>query len=356
MPQLPTPVRNTFYKGMHDFTAWSPWGDSVDFPNRPIHNKKNLDYIPIKDEFVKQMNYPAELQRLIDKGWTAAEKRNGPRPANVPQIGAAHRKPVPPGFQERPSPLRTGMGRPLGLLASWKHIQEFEQVAAYTYRGDTRAPEAIHGDGGFNPPSMRTDDYYVGKMAEQFAFYLERLQGANFQKPDRDQIAREIVDYVKFQVPPTYRMLLVQYELWRQILEKEEMHLMNMTVDSFMKGYISASRDPLAAKGGSTGVLGGAGVKTESYGWIYVLRIRSGFLIKKGVFERHGYKTKTKESEIAHLGPLSWDDVMGFVYCAPSSDGNVYIRNMFHRDDPEAFRQLLAGLSSTLPRSVSGWN
>src|SRR4029079_2546475 len=93
--------------------------------------------------------------------------------------------------------------------------------------------------------------------------------------------------------------LFTEYHFWRTVLDNEQMHLKNMTNNSFLKAYISTTRDIEVARNGASGSLGGAGVQQSPFGWIYVLRVKSGFLLK----QRVGGISK-KEAEIAHLGPI----------------------------------------------------
>jgi hypothetical protein len=158
----PKQIRNKFYQNLREFTAWSPWGE------KPDHTNANREYIPIAGLFVKQYDYAAELKKLIEFGWKAGTKPTGPRPVGGLSIGRS-RPDVAPGFKEPPSPLRQAFGHK--MVSNWDHMTLFEQVGAYSFRGDSRAPEAIKASGGFYPPSMRTDVDYIRAMAGEFANY-----------------------------------------------------------------------------------------------------------------------------------------------------------------------------------------
>ena len=81
LPDRPTKIPGDFYANLTDFTAWQPWGTG------PGHTVKNEKYIPMKDRFVKQNNYPAELQKLIDFGWKAGQiNTNNIQTANATRL------------------------------------------------------------------------------------------------------------------------------------------------------------------------------------------------------------------------------------------------------------------------------
>ncbi len=329
----PTKIQNTFYKNMREFTAWNPWGV------RPDHTKYNDQYIPITGAFVKQFDYPAELKKLIEHSWKSA-KASGPRHAGGLIMGGSRAGGATIDLTQKgaPSLLRKGFGR--SMAGDYDHIKQFEQVAAYAFRGDTRPPEMIHAAGGFYPPNTRTDDSYVNAIAREFYYYLSRREGLNLAGAEFDAFIREVEEFVRGQYGGDKVKLLAEYQFWRNIMDGEAMHLRRMTNDSFLKGYISGTRDLDIAKAGSTGMLGGTGAGSASFGWVYVLRIKSGFLLKTGI----GGITK-KEAEIAHLGPVLWQDIVGFAGTAPDMH-EIYIRNMLDQTDYPAFKMILGSLSA----------
>ncbi|MGO8817031.1 MAG: hypothetical protein ACLQVG_20510 [Terriglobia bacterium] len=328
----PTQIRNKFYNSMREFTAWSPWGE------KPDHTNKNSHYIEISGLFVKQYDYPAQVQKLINHGWKTGSKPSGPRPTGGFTLGRT-RPDAPPGFQQQPAPFRQGVSRP--LVNNWDHMTLFEQVGAYAFRGDTRPPEPIKSANGFHPPSSRTDDSYLQNIAEHFVEYMDRREGLHLDATGRAQMQHEVEAYLRSQVTPADRKLLVEYHFWREILSHEQLHLRGMTDESFLKGYISTTRDVDTARLGALGMLGGKGTQTTNDGWIYVLRVDSGFLLKTGV----GGISK-QEAEIAHMGPVLWDKLYGFVHIGVGAEKVVYIRNMFDQQDFKAFKLVLASLSA----------
>lgn len=336
----PMQIRNKFYKDLREFTAWEPWGQRLD------HHDGNNEYIGITGMFVKQFNYSAELQKLIDHGWRSASASRPATPSLQPRavtIGTGR------GGKEIPCTLRTGFKCPAGMLNAWDHMQLFEQVGAYSFRGDRRKPEEIRAARGFQPPSARTDAAYMKAIAIEFVGYLKRRAIPGINIPTEDDMAGYLIN----QVSPADRKLLTEYHYWRQVLSNERMHLQGMTDDSFLKGYISTTREIKKAREAADGAAGGAHAKPRNQDfmeyareatlgfWVYALRIESGFLIKSG----RGGITK-QEAEIAHLGPLEWKDVYGFAGTGALGDNTVYLRNMFQQQDYKAFCQVLAQLSS----------
>lgn len=330
----PTQIRNTFYKNIREFTAWNPWGTP------PDHTRWNTNYIPVKGAFVKQYDYPAQLQKLIDHGWkTASVSTNAARGASG-FLSGGHRvakgQSVDLTQKGQPSALRRGFARP--QRSDWAHVTEFEQVAAYAFRGDTRPPEAIQGANGFHPPASRTDDSYMELIAREFYRYMNRREGLNLTEPALSAFKQEIVSYLR-QQPATDRKLFSEFHFWKTIMDAEQMHLLGMTRDPLLKAYISTTREINVARDGANGSLGTAGA-SNAFGWVYVLKVKSGFLLKKGVGG-----VSHNEGEIAKLGSIEWKHVYGFMGRAPDAR-TIYVRNLLDQEDHEAFKLILTSLSS----------
>lgn len=330
----PIQVPNTFYKTIREFTAWQPWG------TLPDHTRHNMNYIPVKGAFVKQFDYPEKLQKLIDFGWKTATAPTAIPRGNSGLLSGGHRvgrgQKIDLTQNGQASALRRGFGRP--QRSNWAQVTEFEQVAAYSFRGDTRPPEAIMAADGFHPPSTRTDDSYMATIANQFYFYMNRKEGLTLTEPALSAFVREVVGYLRAQ-PAVDRKLFVEYHFWKTVLDQEQMHLQGMTVDPLLKGYTSTTREITVAKEGSNGSLGTTGA-SSTYGWVYVVKVDSGFLLKKGVGG-----VNMNEAEIAKLGPIHWRDVVGFIGRSPS-ERTIYIRNTLDQTDYEAFKLILGSLSS----------
>ena len=351
----PKKIVAKFYKDLREFTAWPQWD------TRPGHTNDDTHFIPVDGVFVSQFDYPAQLKKLMDHGWRSASK-----PTTAPMarpgltIGRAAAAPAGggpalgrPGLAGASSGplLRTAFaGDSARLLADWDHISKFRQVAAYTFRGDRRAPEDIRSANGFQPPSSRIDAPFVTAMSKQFANFYSKKQNLNLDPAARSQLAQEIEQYVNTNLQPANRKLLVEYHFWREVLENQQMHLSGMSNDSFLKAYISSSRDPSVGWAGSGGALAGsaAGSAAAGYGFLYVLRINPGFLLETGV----GGISK-REAEISHLGPVLWQDVMGFVSTGDPS--TIYLRNEFDQKDFNGFKLVLGSMSDPFGNTPQGW-
>lgn len=117
-----------------------------------------------------------------------------------------------------------------------------------------------------------------------------------------------------------------------------------MSVNSFLKAHISTSRDISKAVAGAQGWLAGGGnVRSTTGSWIYICRIKSGFMLEKGVGG-----VGQQEAEVAHLGPLAWKNVYGFLNINANSNRTIYLRSEFEGKDNVAFRRVLGVLSSLL--------
>ena len=237
----PKKIQNQFYKNLREFTAWNPWGTA------PDHSISNDEYIPITGAFVKQFDYPAALERLIEFGWKTATKPTGPRALQV-TLGA--KRPGEIDMKGAPSQLRTNFGRP--MRGNWNHITKFEQVAAYAFRGDARPPEEVQSAGGFFPPSSRIDASYINTIATQFYEYMNRKKELNLDPQAKDDWVQKMETYIRNPTNAADRKLFDEYFFWRQVLDQEQMHLQAMTNNSFLKGYISTTRDIYKARGGAS--------------------------------------------------------------------------------------------------------
>jgi hypothetical protein len=338
----PEPVRieGKHYAGMPDFEGWQPW-------RRPVKagTWENEQYIPLRGGTSDQnYNYPAALERMFKRGWEAGQKAaNAPRTAGFAagghRAGAVLRHPP----ANPVSALRQGFARP--MVNNWQHIKLFKPVDAVAFRGDRRPPAVIQAAGGFHPPSTRVDETYCRTIAEQFYQYLRRREGLELDAAMKAVWVQAMAEYIQRPDTLEEQKFFREYHFWRQVMQQEEMHLVRMTEDSVLKGYISTTRDIGVASGAKGGSYGGAtGEAPTEGGWIYVVRVWGGFLLK---YNQGGY-TK-KEAEISKLGSVPWDDVVGFAYYEPfnfKADLTIYMSRFFRVSDYRAFREALATISS----------
>lgn len=368
----PTRKKNTTYTQpesldvLKDFTAWSPWG------SKQPHSKDNDLFIPVTyaGSFTKRPEFPLELLERIKKNWRTAAKPTFERlSATVAAPGATVQQqrragltigraavPATPGAAVpgvvapgrpgamNPAPARPSLRQqfPDRLRGDWDHFKLFEMVGAYTFRGDKRGPHEIKQVDGFQPSSMRTDPLYVTTVAKYFVAYLESIEGP-LDVHRKVQVMTQVEQFVRGQLTSNDRKLLGEFLFWQEVYESQKLHLIGMTHASFYRAYVSTTRDIEVACRGATGTLAsGSGVpQTMGYGWVYVLRVEAGILLKMGVGGYDKY-----EAEIAHLGPIEWKNVFGFMWMGDKD--TIFIRNGFEKADYEAFLTALSTLSNTM--------
>jgi hypothetical protein len=337
------------YPGMPEFSEWHPWGTP------PDHTTINENYIPVRGGDQRQFDYPAALQRLIDHTWKVGNvDPTAPRDGRGLVLGASPGRmagmsgnAIQSDFArvKHDADSRRAFGRP--KASAWYQMKELKQVAAYTFRGDTRSATQIRSAGGFYPPSLRTDDYYMNVVADAFARYLLKLQNQKATPEAVRECKESIQDYLRSGADRYEVKMLAEYHSWRAIFRREEMHIGVMTDSPFLKAYVSTTRDMTVALEGSAGVLATdmPDLVTGAKGWIYAVRVEPGFLLKPGVAG-----VKKDEAEVAHLGPISWKDVYGFRCFTddPALRNRIFIRYNFDAIDNVAFKLVLGSLSTGL--------
>src|SRR5262249_22765763 len=116
-----------------------------------------------------------------------------------------------------------------GIAKDWCRHLDFDRVKGYGFRGDSRPPLKIKEAGGFNPPNTRNDDWYIkNKIIPNFQQYMKERFGTDID-------ASVMEAYIKGKGGDGINF--VYYEVWRDMLEKESLHLGRMMADEFMKGY-----------------------------------------------------------------------------------------------------------------------
>jgi len=88
---------------------------------------------------------------------------------------------------------------------------------------------------------------------------------------------------------------------------------------------------------------------TGAKGWIFAVRVEPGFLLKPGVAG-----VMKDEAEVAHLGPILWNNVYGFRCFTedPALKNRIYIRYGFDTSDSVAFKLVLGSLSKGLKGEI----
>jgi hypothetical protein len=231
-----------------------------------------------------------------------------------------------------------------GMADDWASILTLDRVNAYVFRGDKRHPRAIKLANGFNPPSTRKDNAYTAVIARKFVNYMKTRYGKDVNQADVEQ-------YIRGKGPAGNTFS--DYEMWRSILKGEEMHIGRMTVDEFLKGYISTSRSVSVAAGFASA--GSADGRKDTIVGVYALHSEGGFLLPDAGQHSHAHRA---EAEIAHPGALPWNKVVGFRYSMAGNFADprtwkrqsdvVFMRNDFRLKDPAGAFEVLRHLSSVL--------
>jgi hypothetical protein len=226
-----------------------------------------------------------------------------------------------------------------GLARDWEGMLRLERVVAYTFRGDTRSPADMKAKyGGFNPPSMRNDDFYLHKnVYEGFADYMGRR---GMKKPSLDDFKSALATGMS---DPNTRKLFIEYSTWRLLLTQEEMHLGRMLASELFKGYISSSKAVTVAKGFAK--------MSKDGGYVYCLLLEGGYEVPdKG---KDAWTKIFGEQEIAYPGSVPWAKVQGYRKVDPASGlftGNVYLRVSLPTFDKEAAERVYKLLSGKVQK------
>jgi hypothetical protein len=223
------------------------------------------------------------------------------------------------------------------MALDWKSMDQIQRTSAFTFRGDRDGPDIlINKRRGFKPPSTRTDRGYLeGGIYEHFADYLKRRYGRALTKQDFLAAVDQTIADSKA------RETLVAYMLWRKLAEKEQFHLGRMTVDECLKAFISTSTSMPVSMYFATG-------KGTGPGWMYVTLVSNGFSVPNyATGEGENHKWATGEHEIAKMGQIPPEDIVGFRHVTDlgTLDGPVYFRESFRKSESHPFSRIFDILS-----------
>ena len=245
------------------------------------------------------------------------------------------------------NPMMVDKSRPLmpgGFATDWKLIPGLERVNAYVFRGDKRQPRLIKAADGFHPPSTRKDDAYTPVIARQFVAYMKK-------RFDQDVTQSDVEQYIRGQ--GAAGRVFVEYEIWREILKGEELHIGRMVQSEFLKGFISTTRDIRVANNFANGPSAdgvGGGLRG-----VYALHSEGGFLLPPKGTHAHA---SANEAEIAHPGSLPWSKVKAFriLQVGDFNDARtwktdeskarqvVFVRKGFREADPKGAKEVILAL------------
>jgi hypothetical protein len=345
LPATPPPRPTTSLPQDRDevnVRAFADEFDAIPLPDQmeamaraPVCNEHNLKYIKSTLPISIHFEFEEFFQRMARNQWNAA--RRSPD---------AERK-LPAGMHRGLNTPDTA--RPLFRGASpasgWKEIPGLKRVNAYVFRGDKRRVTDVRADGGFHPPSARTDDGYVQVISKRFAQYLKAQFGKDVDPAD-------VAQYIRGQGPAG--KVFVEYEIWRAVLDAEKFHIGRMVDSEFLRGYISTSRNPAVAKRFATSA-SEDGKRAPTYA-VYAVHSEGGFLLPPRAQHIHGFKGD--EAEIAHPGSIPWRKVMAF---RTGMDMNlnddrtfykssvIFVRKGFRQADLRGFGEVVAALGALPP-------
>lgn len=288
---------------------------------------------------------PQIIENVLKSTWKYSEPSAGAQRGNI--MAGTHRGAVPAGIQNqnfnpqvRPvkPAINTTFPNSSAIASDWKVFEQIQRTNAVTFRGDTRPPREILQDfNGFTPPSSRTDRYYLENgIYDKFKDYLER----RFNRPLSKQDFLQAVDS---SLPlEADKKILVDYMMWRKIVEREQMHLGRMVESECLKGYISTSRSIDSSIQFATRFNGQSG-------WVYLCMVHAGFIIPWGQSSIWG----SEEAEVAQWGPIPSERIVGFARFTRMGalDSDIYMRRSFRKSEPTAFEAMFKAFSGKTPYS-----
>ena len=297
-------------------------------------HKSNLKYVPCITRTKLAYDYQAFFDRMIKYAWRNAElNTQNPRTGQARGVVMGAGRPTTAGTASQefvPFHDFTGHKGPAG---DWHRMSDLKRVNAYAFRGDSRGPLSIRSANGFHPPCTNNADYYIRFISEQFAKHMERY--GKTVNPD------EVATYIRNQ--GEHGKSWAEYEMWRSYYDRDKFNIRRMVDHSFLKGYISTSRDPMVARGFvDQGQI-------ETLGVLCVVHVEGGFLLPPRETHTHG---SNQEAEIAYPGSIPWSKVMAFrgrtvkidVLKRRSWHTRVFVRKGAIRADRYGMEQALAGL------------
>jgi hypothetical protein len=189
--------------------------------------------------------------------------------------------------------------------------------------------------GGFYPSDTRLSDpsYVAGAVYKYFKDYMGRRYKVVLDKADFLQMIAGIIQ------TPEDRRLIADYLMWLQVCKREAAHLARMTVNPFLKGYISTARafDTVLQFGSDY---------HKQHGWIYITLVHDGYIVfwdQKNVWG-------TEEGEIAQWGPIPAERIVGFTQMNNFHPvGPIYVRRSFRKMERAAFEYAFKVISGYVP-------
>ena len=286
---------------------------------------------------------PQIIENMLKMTWKFSEPSAGAQRGNA--MAGTHRGNVAASVQTQTYHPQVRPVKPAiystfpnssAIASDWKLFEQIERTNAVTFRGDSRPPQdVINTFGGFNPPITRTDRYYLeNDIFDKFSDYLNRRFNRPLSKAD-------FLRAVDSSLPnEADKKILIDYMMWRNITEREQMHLGRMVEQECLKGYISTSRAIESSIQFGTR-------HNKQAGWVYLNVVHAGFIVPWGSTSLWG----SEEAEIAQWGPIPSERIVGFARFSAGGllDSDIYIRRSFRKREPEAFEKTFNIFSGKTP-------
>jgi hypothetical protein len=295
------------------------------------------DHYPLATTVEASFPYPEFIEKMLEAAWKpAAATKMKPQKQLIGQ-GRVFQPTATPAMKKAAdyrapnlhyADIPVSAAHLKGVAKDWSEFKRFKRLSGYAFRGDTRDPMTIKSQGGFKPPSTRTDDYYLDNaIIPNFKQYMKQ----RFGEDNLDGAA--LKTYIKG--TGGKGMTFCHYECWRAMMQQEALHLGRMIASEFLKGFISTSRSTKISKSFA-----------KASGWVYVLEVNGAFLLL-GKSSDHHWQV-FDEQELAVPDEVPWDSVEGFrqVGADLKFKGPIYLRNFGVDGEarlPEPLFELLSG-------------
>ena len=296
-------------------------------------------YIPIIPSKRANAAYaqPAlEMAKLLDN--MQSKWGGGVKPQSTgatQQFAGAHRS-------ARPSPESKYYRIPAQVIfKDWECLNRLERVGGYTFRGDTRDPEAMMRTDGFQSAAMRDDGDYRARVLKAFEDYFAARYGT---KPDAAGYSRDAfgqmlsaskqtgADMNAIAANPQYGFLGL-FITFREMMERSRIGIKAHVTENKLNlsNYVSTSRSALTAK-----------YFVRTGGWVYATLVPFGLAVPVTGSEADVDKVAAfNEQEVVSPGSLGWQNICAYRKVKGAMfTGPVYLRQDALGVDREAMERV----------------
>ncbi|TDU32182.1 hypothetical protein DFR24_1571 [Panacagrimonas perspica] len=290
--------------------------------------------------------FPDVVARVLSSCWKATEPKSqrgdvvmGARDMSARSQAALQGQNYAPQVRPTKSSIETVMGNKDKIASDWNRFGGIDRANAVAFRGDSRKPVEVFKAGGFTPPSSRNDAWYLeNAVFEAFDWYLFERYKRHITKAEFLWAVRDGGAWA------SDSKLLIEYTVWRRIVDNESSHLGRMVENECLKGYISCS----------TSIDSSLAFATDKYnrpGWLYLAIVHGGFIVPFKVKPKFKALWNSGEAEIAQWGTIPAERIVGFTHVQQFAkpDGPIFIRKSFRKSDPKAFETMFNVMSGCKP-------